>query len=67
MKTDPNSPAFPAPSESVPKEQRGLTKREYFAAQAMAGLLSLQPPDKEEALFIAAVISADILIKRLNK
>jgi hypothetical protein len=33
-------PAFPAPSESVPPEKRGLTKLEWFAGQALQGILS---------------------------
>lgn len=38
--TNPNAPAFPAGSESVCADKRGLTKREYFAGLAMQGMLS---------------------------
>ena len=61
MKTKPNSPAF---SDTI----GGLTKREYFAVQALAGLcangnsnLSLTECAKY------AVFTADALIKYLNE
>lgn len=35
-----NEPAFPGPNDGNCPGDPGLTKREYFAAQAMIGLLS---------------------------
>ena len=46
----------------------GLTKREYFAAMAMQGLLSvLEDTDKPPDVAKAAVMTADALIEQLNK
>lgn len=57
--TFPDSAAFP--SEQLP----GLTKREYFAAQAAAGLAQIKDlADKEIANHAVAV--ADFLIDALN-
>lgn len=46
----------------------GLTKREYFAAMAMQGLLS-NSSEFYDSIFIAdkAVVCADKLIKELNE
>lgn len=47
----------------------GLTKREYFAAQALKGLLSTKHPDFEynsAEVSRVAVEHADSLIKALN-
>lgn len=55
--------AFPTPSEST-----GLTKREYFAALALQGILSHSDPvvfGKVAAEM--AVKAADLLIEELNK
>lgn len=68
MTTKGDAFAFPVP-ETV---EGGLTKREYFAAKAMQGLVA----DKEfnekvgpngEVLARAAVKQADCLIAELNK
>jgi hypothetical protein len=69
-KTAPNDPAFPEVQE-LPQFNRhtyGLTKREYFAAMAMQGLLAC-PNNVNMAQDIAkgAVIMADQLIIELNK
>jgi hypothetical protein len=46
--TDTGGPAFPLPGELglglTPKEMRGMTLRDYFAAKAMQGLLSARNP-----------------------
>ena len=52
--------AFPEPQSGQP----GLTKREYFAAAALAGLVTDGVPKKDAAAF--AVIVADSLIDALN-
>lgn len=44
-----------------------LTKREYFAAEAMKGLLSGADYDSPESCVHIAVEHADALIKELNK
>jgi hypothetical protein len=56
--TDPNEPTFPVATNA------GLTKREYFAAAALAGLVADGIPKKDAAQF--AVIVADDLIDQLN-
>lgn len=76
MKTNPNDAAFARPhsedefNEEICHSQKGLTKREYFAALAMQGMLAygnekesydpMRVPDK-------AVEIADALIQELNK
>ncbi len=45
----------------------GLTKREYFAAMAMQGILSGQWLSNAEEVSNDAVIIADALINELNK
>lgn len=47
--------------------RRGLSKREYFAACALQGLLSAADKcDNHPGLSIDAVIAADALIEALN-
>ena len=75
MTTKPNEPAFACVSNNFIQE--GLTKREYFAAIAMQGLLTRVPKRENyqvdlgilESQRIAAesVIMADKLIEELNK
>jgi hypothetical protein len=74
MKTQANDAAFARPSfyhDSYGRpdtEQDGLTKREYFAAMAMQGLLTvIQHTDKPYNVAKAAVMTADALINELNK
>lgn len=63
MTTDPNEAAFPTlyPDGT---EYGGLTKREYFAAMALQGLLAanrpedFDPPAKEAVYFAGALIAA---------
>lgn len=50
----------------IPNPNGGLTKREYFAAMAMQGLLA-ESKINEATVAILAVDYADELIKRLNK
>lgn len=57
--TDPNDTAFPAHATND-----GLTKREYFAAAALAGLVANGIPKIDAAPF--AVVVADALIDTLN-
>ena len=73
-----NDMAFPVvlewtrtPNDS---EQLGLTKREYFAAMAMQGLLSHLPPTNEvfrdaqlRAFASRSVLAADALLAELEK
>jgi hypothetical protein len=56
--TDPNEPAFPVATNA------GLTKREYFAAAALAGLVADGIRKSDVADF--AVLVADQLIDALN-
>lgn len=61
MKTDGQHDAFPCVGG-----QQGLTKREYFAAMAMNGLVSTDLYGIEDCAE-RAVKQSDALIKQLNK
>jgi len=63
--TDPNEAAFARPESHQSRSQIGLTKREYFAAQAMVGLLSQDHGEYYAAT--TAVRAADFLIEKLNE
>jgi hypothetical protein len=69
MKTEPNDSAtgFGYASHSSSYSKDGLTKREYFAAMAMQGILSGKL--QTNSVFVAdySVKYADALIKSLNK
>jgi len=56
-----NSPAFPT------QVQFGLTKREYFAAQAMSGIISSYESVSAQQVAREAVACADALIAELAK
>lgn len=70
--TNPNDPAFSDreifvawdTANKTINRMVGLTKREYFAAMAMQGLLSTQARSDEASV---AVRMADLLIKELSK
>lgn len=77
--TNPNDPAFSTPSvpANVNDEtvlfrgwvgQKGLTKREYFAAMAMQGILAHCEHDRSFIdVAMCAISMADALIAELNK
>ncbi len=71
MKTNPNDSAFSRPAVfGSDGGSSGLTKREYFAAMAMQGFCSFDPPsapDKSAILAMCAIEMADALISELNK
>lgn len=78
MKTNPNEPINPVELQHQDHEMlakdygqfKGLTKREYFAAMAMQGLLvnGMQlGMTHEEEISKQAVVYADALISELNK
>lgn len=74
QQTDGNDQAFATPpvySEAFGLciQEKGLSKREYFAAMAMQGILSNEDNSYETAEDKAetAVKSADALIEALNK
>lgn len=48
-------------------EIEGLTKREYFAALAMQALCNRYNGEHLEEVVRLAVVSADLLIKELNR
>lgn len=62
--TQPNDPAFPV-SPSDYSAKHGLTKREYFAAMAMQGLLA-NDTGTFFSIFESSVNFADMLIEKLN-
>lgn len=79
MKTEENAPAFPSMDmnqhmgiDRLELRYEGLTKREYFAAMALQGILSsreiqLAIISDRETYEGCAVEHADRLIKELNK
>jgi hypothetical protein len=72
MKTDPNAPINPYKhlncNGQIDDQYKGLTKREYFAAMAMQGLLA-QKPNRTSFSIIAmeSVSCANALINELNR
>lgn len=74
MRTDGNKPAFAAMAVDSNElfQELGLTKREYFAAMAMQGLMSATDSNGDwkfciESASEYSVQAADALIKKLNK
>lgn len=65
MKTNPNDAATGMQENDKYKFHRGLTKREYFAAMALNGLLSNNIDDGSD-IVKSAVYYADSLIEKLN-
>lgn len=71
-KTMPNEPAFSKaafyhPDGGCDSPNKGLTKREYFAAMALQGLLANPSECPLSGYANDAVNAADELIKRLNQ
>jgi hypothetical protein len=66
METKANEPAYP--NIQVPL-LKGLTKREYFAAMALQGIIANKDglDIKIERIVESAVDTADTLIEQLNK
>ena len=60
-------PAFETPKTLWTEPQYGLTKREYFAAMAMQGIVSTDLADTYENFAKASVMMADALIEQLDK
>jgi len=68
---NPNQPAFPSSGSDNPKLM-GLTKREYFIAIAMQGIMSNASCTPTQELHFNkisddAIFIADLLIKKLNE
>lgn len=59
--------AFYHPEGGIDSPQSGLTKREYFAAMAMQGLVTRIPQSEMEVIAELSCMMADILIEQLNK
>lgn len=70
MSTEPNESMHPI-ADNVLTWDKGLTKREYFAAMAMQGILSDRDNQgytwNYEAMAADAVKMADQLIQQLNQ
>ena len=72
METKSNEPAFskPAfyhPDGAIDLPNNGLTKREYFAAMALQGMLAKYGSDYQVQNAKEAIYWADALIEELNK
>ena len=71
--TDPNHQAFPCPPYElsdgyISMKDSGLSKREYFAAMAMQGIITTNGTDQGiEDDCILSLKYADALINELNK
>lgn len=66
MKTEPNESMHPI-TDNVLTCDKGLTKREYFAAMAMQGICANTSRYEPDRLANYAVRIADYLIEELNK
>lgn len=68
MTTYPNDTAFPLKNEPNFDDYPGLTKREYFAAMALQGILANDFFQDSEPKLLSkkAVEAADYLIEALN-
>lgn len=71
-KTHGDSPAFSKAAFYVDEygidaPQEGLTKREYFAAMALQGLITKYGVDFQEEQIKQAIFVADIFIEELSK
>jgi hypothetical protein len=64
METKANEPGYP--NIQVPS-LKGLTKREYFAAMALQGLLANSNIQLDGASANTAILFADALIEELSK
>lgn len=62
-----SKPAFYHPDGAFDSPNNGLTKREYFAAMALQGLLTKFGNDYELQIAKDAIYWADALIEELNK
>ena len=62
-----SKPAFYHPDGAIDLPNNGLTKREYFAAMAMQGLLAKFGSDYQVQNAKEAIYWADALIEELNK
>jgi len=68
MKTNPNDPAMAGNEYDHGQFNPGLTKREYFAAMAMQGIIAKPATLTTNEKFAAAAVSmADALIAALNE
>jgi hypothetical protein len=66
MRTKAKGPAFPLISDEGYIINAGLTKREYFAAMALQGLVTKNNNEYDYCV-ISAVKFADALIEELSK
>jgi hypothetical protein len=69
MRTKAKEPAFPLIGDDGHIINAGLTKREYFAAMALQGIIANKDglDIKIERIVESAVDTADALIEELNK
>ena len=65
--SNPDEPAFARSSDWGSDQQKGLTKREYFAAMALSGISSAINRYPTENLALAAVELADATLAELGK
>ena len=62
-----SKPAFYHPDGAIDLPNNGLTKREYFAAMALQGMLAKYGSDYQVQNAKEAIYWADALIEELNK
>ena len=70
MKINPDDSAFPIVIDDVSKNQYahiGLSKREYFIAVALSGIIQSERYGTFKARAVQAIKQVDALIEELNK
>jgi len=61
---DNSGPAFPCNSPDGMESYKGMSLRDYFAGQALAGLASLVPPDIDSCVYYAYTYADAMLAER---
>jgi hypothetical protein len=67
MTTDTGGPAFPAPAGVAHITDQGMTLRDYFAAQAVQGLLASEVNAPLKVFAIRAYAIADAMLEARTK
>lgn len=62
-----NPPAFPAIGEITDLFQEGMTLRDYFAGQALAGILAGTDNEAIDNYAVKAYRIADVMLERRNE
>ena len=72
MSINDGGPAFPANHLHLPPDEHGMTLRDYFAAQALMGLMASRNPNSprfhpsDDAAYVYAVADAMIAAREVK-